>query len=226
MSLEKNAILITNGDNDTYPIWMLQNALDVRQDIMVLNISLTPTPSYLERKLENSDISIDYSALRDKAKQESPSGSHGSFKGNFMQNLCLLIAEKYPHLPVYFALTVYGEYIEKIRKNLFIVGLAYQYAEQRIDNIALIQKNLEKNFRLDYLNYDWYHEQYPGRTIRNKLHMNYIIPMIMLGDHYIQSGDNYKAERWNLLALHLAEQAEDQEAITKIKNKEFEYHNK
>jgi hypothetical protein len=204
---------------------MLQNALNIRKDVMVLNISLTPTPSYLERKLENTEITIDYPAFKNEAKDKSEAETHGSFKSNFIQDLCLQIADKYPDFPIYFALTVYGEHIERIRENLYIVGLAYQYATERIDNIALIKKNLEKSFRLDYLTYDWYHEQYPGSTLRNKIHMNYFIPMIMLGDHYTQSCDGHQAEKWYSMALQLAELAQDQKAITKIKTKVLEYHN-
>ena len=35
MSLEKNAVLFTNGDNDTYPVWMLQTAKNIRYHISV-----------------------------------------------------------------------------------------------------------------------------------------------------------------------------------------------
>ena len=53
MSTEQNAILFTNGDNDTYPPWMLQKAVGVREDVLILNMSITTRTkkSYLERKL-------------------------------------------------------------------------------------------------------------------------------------------------------------------------------
>lgn len=38
ISLEQNAILLTNGDNDTYPYWVLQNGQNIRPDVMILKI--------------------------------------------------------------------------------------------------------------------------------------------------------------------------------------------
>ena len=49
-SCAQNAILITNGDGDTYPLWYVQEALDYRKDITVINYSLLGIPSFARIK--------------------------------------------------------------------------------------------------------------------------------------------------------------------------------
>ncbi len=215
MSTEPNAILITNGDNDTYPAWLLQQVKNIRADVTILNISLTSVQSYFENAVKSKKIDLDYKSMQSRAQQQGAS----NYPATLMQEIAAELTEKYPQYPLYFALTVYPNYIEAFKENLYAVGLAFRYNKKRLDNIALIRRNLEQNFILDYLKFDYANDQYPGKRLAARMNLNYISPMMLLAEHYSLSGDQEKAFRWKNFALSLAEAAGNKEAIAEIEKK-------
>jgi hypothetical protein len=62
MSCDKDGILFTNGDNDTFPIWAIQEAYGVRKDVRLVNLSLVNTEWFIKQlKTVDPKVPISFS---------------------------------------------------------------------------------------------------------------------------------------------------------------------
>lgn len=144
MSLEPNAVLITNGDNDTYPVWVLQQIMNVRPDVSLANMSLMNTEWYpvflVERGAPKFTTASDVKAVRDSVDQAIASRTEKTPIMNSYANPLLakmISAAERENRPVYFALTVCeDDFINSYKKSGRILGLATLVTPTKEDEAA------------------------------------------------------------------------------------------
>ncbi|MBN2350814.1 MAG: hypothetical protein JXJ22_18395 [Bacteroidales bacterium] len=191
MSISEGGMILTFGDNDTFPIWMLQDVLNIRPDVTVLNVHLLSITEYrntLFKKLNIPALLKDY-----------PEGASAENQKEIINHI---IKNKPENLPLYISTPAWKQFLE-YEKNLYIVGLALEFSTENIDNIALLKNNFENRYALDYI-----YNQFTfdiSRGIVNRINVNYLPGIIKLYQHYRLSGEEEKAASIKKLGLIIAD---------------------
>ena len=206
MSLDENAILITNGDNDTYPIWLIQNSLNIRPDVKVFNISLLTIDKYRKTKFSENNIpEFDFKFDKEDKSKNITVQLYKSIIDHLVKN--------HGKNPLYFALTLYIDYYKKHENNLFLTGTAFKYSSKNFDNIAVMKKNYEQKFLMDYLKIEL--QKDISESVLKQINLNYLPMLIKLRSHYLLSGENFKIPVIDNLILKISSDTSMEEEVKK-----------
>lgn len=200
VNLEPNAILLTEGDNDTYPAWILQEVKNFRKDILVLNTNLIMSNEYRNMIFQNLAL-----PTFDKKQEEI---GRMEFRKAIVDHIV-----KNTTRPVYFGIGIVHEIREAYEDNLFLIGLSFKYSKKGFDNLAVLRKSYENDFRLDYLKMSMSND--PSQVELDRYSRSYLPSLIKVYEHYAKAGDVSKAKEIKSLALLIGKKSNTLEATKK-----------
>jgi len=195
VGLAPDAILFTNGDNDTYPLWALQQASDpFRPDVTVANLSLLNIPAVVQMMKDSLGLPVSFTddEILFLAPREGPAGTGMELPSQRVaENVIANAAEA--GRPVYFAVTVSKKMTEPYADRLVLEGLVNRVVGDKpvaTVDIERINENLKKNYRLDWPEQlpEWPANMSPITRMVAPVAVNYAFIYEQLASYYDELG--------------------------------------
>jgi hypothetical protein len=178
IGLDSDALILTFGDNDTYPLWFLQQVKNIRTDVKVLNTSLLLHPPYQNSVFKELGI-----PAFEKTMEET--GDYQEYRDAVMEHIL-----KNTNRPAYIGISTPQSFRKKHDDQLFLIGLAFKYSDQEFDHVAVIRKNYEHLFLKDYLKTNLTNDF--SQSVVDYMDQQYIPCLSVLYKHYLLSGEASK----------------------------------
>ncbi len=136
VGLEPHAVLLTNGDNDTYPLLALQVARGFRTDVAVVNVNMLNLGFY-RRLMREGLEAVPVPVVDDSVDVWSPGE-------NVMRSVLAQLVKPGSKRPVYFAVT--APIARTVPYALSLEGLVYRVRPASRDSFAADTARLRRNF--------------------------------------------------------------------------------
>jgi tetratricopeptide (TPR) repeat protein len=200
VGLAPNAILFTNGDNDTYPPSSLQQACEpFRPDVTVANLSLLNIPAFVKMMRDSLGLPVSFTDAEIAALAPKPSPDGKNVLLPSQQVIADIIANAAKaQRPVYFAVTVSREMTEPYADRLVLEGLVNRVTEGKSAapvDFDRVTENLTKNYQLDWPDKlpPWPQNMSPLTRMVAPLALNYANLYVRLALHYDSLGRKQEA---------------------------------
>lgn len=205
MSADQDAILFTNGDNDTFPVWCLQEVYGIRRDVRIANLSLLNTHWYIKQLKHFYDVPMDLS------DDEINKLIHYRTQDNVVhrvqdQMIDVILSSNRRRWPINFAVTVTPSNRryrgESLEDHLVMVGMAYRLvARQGVSmvDLDLLRTRVDSVYQYRGVNDP---SVYKGET-GDRMIQNYSTGFFVIADTLRKAGQMEEAETYIRRAVNM-----------------------
>lgn len=187
-SCKQDAILFTNGDNDTFPLWWVQEKEGFRKDVAVANLSLLNTSCFI-RYLKGRPHKVPISFTDEEVDSLKPIKKKDKTVWISHQVVDDIIYTSQLKRPVYYAVTVYNKYLKHPNKLEGLVRRILKEKEEEESDLDKCLKNLHENYTFEEI-FDAQGNLVEGIDfIMQKLLTNYAALHFMVGCELKEKGE-------------------------------------
>ena len=184
--MQPNALYFSNGDLDTEPMKMLQEALGERTDVIIINVSFlhaTPFMNAIYKRLNIKPLSLNVQDYGDKYGEE--------WLQHYEADIIMYLINE-SRRPAYFSPT--NPKVSILDKDsIYNEGLVLKYSPKPYNNFDVAMHNVKEVYNLEYLaEPDLVYDSWETSA---KLDMNHVTLLANLVGKFRKKGDEAQAKR-------------------------------